>query len=560
MKRKNWLALLLTLVLALSALLAGCSANSNSSSQSKNNSSSGTQTAKADEQVLTLNLRADPPNLNPFTTTDVASFDVLNDVLEGLTRYDKNGQLKPGSGLAKSWDISSDGLTYTFHLKDGIKWSDGNPITAYDFEYSWKKVLDPKTASQYAYQFYYIQGAEEYNSGKGSADQVGIKALDDKTLQVKLKAPAPQFLGLTAFGTYLPQEKSFVEKVGVDKLGSSPDTLVYSGPFVLKQWNHDQNLVLEKNPDYWDKDSVKLQKVTLLIIKDANTQAQNYDNGTLDQMRVPSDLMDKYKNTKEFSIKPVATNWYIQFNDKKGVFKNVNIRKAFTLAIDRKAFTEQVLKDGSIPAESIVPPGVPGYNGEDFSKQDGSPFFKDNDVQAAKDYLKKGLEELGLKELPTITFTADDTSAAKKDAEALQQMWNQNLGVNVQIKNEAFKIRIDDMNKGNYDMVLAGWGADYNDPMTFLDMWETNNGNNTAFYSNPEYDKLIDDAKSTPDLKKRNDDMIQAEKIAMNDMAIGPLYFQAYALATKSYVKDLVVPTFGTEWELKWTYIEGKNQ
>ncbi|MCP2239100.1 peptide ABC transporter substrate-binding protein [Thermoanaerobacterium thermosaccharolyticum] len=559
MKRKNWLALLLTLVLALSALLAGCSANNNGT-QSKSNSDTSNQTAKADEQVINLNLRADPPNLNPFTSTDMASFDVLNDVLDGLVRYDKNGEIKPGSGLAKSWDISSDGLTYTFHLKDGIKWSDGNPITAQDFEYSWKKVLDPKTASQYAYQFFYIQGAEEYNSGNGTADQVGIKALDDKTLQVKLKSPAPQFLGLTAFGTYLPQEKSFVEKIGVDKLGSSPDTLVYSGPFVIKEWNHDQSVVLEKNPNYWDKDSVKLEKVNFLIIKDANTQAQNYDNGTLDQMRVPSDLMDKYKNTKEFSIKPVVGNWYIQFNDKKGIFTNVNIRKAFTLAINRKAFTEQVLKDGSIPAMSIVPPGVPGYNNEDFIKQDGAPFFKDNDVQAAKDYLNKGLKELGLTKLPTITFTADDTTGAKKASEALQQMWKQNLGADVQLKNEAFKIRIDDMNKGNFDMVLAGWSADYNDPMTFLDMWETDNGNNTAFYSNPEYDKLIDQAKVTVDLKQRNDYMIQAEKIAMDDMAIGPLYFQAYALVTKSYVKDLIVPTFGTEWELKWTYIEGKNK
>lgn len=559
MKRRNLLALLLTLVLALSALLAGCSANNNET-QSKSNSDTSKQTAKADEQVINLNLRADPPNLNPFTSTDMASFDVLNDVLDGLVRYDKNGEIKPGSGLAKSWDISSDGLTYTFHLKDGIKWSDGNPITAQDFEYSWKKVLDPKTASQYAYQFFYIQGAEEYNSGNGTADQVGIKALDDKTLQVKLKSPAPQFLGLTAFGTYLPQEKSFVEKIGVDKLGSSPDTLVYSGPFVIKEWNHDQSVVLEKNPNYWDKDSVKLEKVNFLIIKDANTQAQNYDNGTLDQMRVPSDLMEKYKNTKEFSVKPIAGNWYIQFNDKKGIFKNVNIRKAFTLAINRKAFTEQVLKDGSIPAMSIIPPGVPGYNNEDFIKQDGAPFFKDNDVQAAKDYLNKGLKELGLTKLPTITFTADDTTGAKKASEALQQMWKQNLGADVQLKNEAFKIRIDDMNKGNFDMVLAGWSADYNDPMTFLDMWETDNGNNTAFYSNPEYDKLIDQAKVTGDLKQRNDYMIQAEKIAMDDMAIGPLYFQAYALVTKSYVKDLIVPTFGTEWELKWTYIEGKNK
>ncbi|MGF7396060.1 peptide ABC transporter substrate-binding protein [Thermoanaerobacterium thermosaccharolyticum] len=533
----------LVLLMALSAVLAGCGGSASNSASNSGN----------DKQVLNLNLIQEPPTLDPQKATDVVSIDILTEILDGLTRYDKDGKIKPGSGLAKSWDISNDGLTYTFHLRDA-KWSDGNPITAEDFEYAWKRALDPNTASQYAYQLFYIKGAEEYNSGKGSADQVAVKALDDKTLQVTLKAPTPQFLGLTSFVTYLPLEKSIYEKYG-DKVGTDPDKLVYSGPFVISQWNHEQSITLKKNKDYWDSSSVKLQTVNFSMIKDNNTLVQNYDNNTLDSIFVPGDYIDKYKNSSEYSDKALATNWYVQFNTKSPVFKNADIRKAFTLAIDRKTFVEQVTKDGSIPAEAVVPPGVPGYNG-DFRKEAGETYFKDNDVAQAKELLKKGMSELGISKLPTITLLGDDTDNAKKYDQALQQMWKQNLGVNVQIQNVAFKVRIDMMNKGNYDMVFAGWSADYNDPLTFLDMWETNNGNNSAFYSNPEYDKLIDEAKVNGDLKSRNDQLIQAEKILMNDMPIGPVYFQARPFVVKPYVKDLYFPTFGSDWEFKWAYIQ----
>ncbi|MBP2071142.1 peptide ABC transporter substrate-binding protein [Thermoanaerobacterium butyriciformans] len=533
----------LVLLMALSAVLAGCGGSASNSASNRGN----------DKQVLNLNLTQEPPTLDPQKATDVVSIDILTEVLDGLTRYDKDGKIKPGSGLAKSWDISNDGLTYTFHLRDA-KWSDGNPITAEDFEYAWKRALDPNTASQYAYQLFYIKGAEEYNSGKGSADQVAVKALDDKTLQVTLKAPTPQFLGLTSFVTYLPLEKSVYEKYG-DKVGADPDKLVYSGPFIISQWNHEQSITLKKNKDYWDSSSVKLQTVNFSMIKDNNTLVQNYDNSTLDSIFVPGDYIDKYKNSSEYNDKALATNWYVQFNTKSPVFKNADIRKAFTLAIDRKAFVEHVTKDGSIPAEAVVPPGIPGYNG-DFRKEAGETYFKDNDVAQAKELLKKGMSELGISKLPTITLLGDDTDNAKKYDQALQQMWKQNLGVNVQIQNVAFKVRIDMMNKGNYDMVFAGWGADYNDPLTFLDMWETNNGNNTAFYSNPEYDKLIDEAKVNGDLKARNEQLIQAEKILMNDMPIGPVYFQARAFVVKPYVKDLYFPTFGSDWEFKWAYIQ----
>lgn len=546
LKHKKLVVLLLSVVLVLGALLAGCSSQSKTATTSQGQS----------EQVLNLNLGEEPPTLDPQKATDEVSITVLNAVLEGLVRYNKDGKIEKGSGLAKDWKISDDGLTYTFYLKDA-KWSDGNPITAYDFEYAWKRALDPKTGSQYAYQLYYIKGAEEYNSGKGSADQVGVKALDDKTLQVTLKAPAPQFLGLTSFVTYLPLEKSVYEKYG-DKVGSDPSTMVFSGPFIIKEWNHEQNIVLEKNPNYWDKDNVKLDKINFSMIKDNNSLVQNYDTGALDSIFIPGDYIDKYKDSPEFHTYALATVWYLQFNNKDKIFKNANIRKAFTLAVNRELFVKEVMKNGSIPAEAVVPPGIPGYNG-DFRSEAGPGYFKDNDVAQAKEYLQKGLQELGLSKLPTIKFLTGDSDTAKKYSVALQQMWNQALGVQVEIQNVAFKVRLDMMDRGDYQIVLAGWGADYNDPMTFLDMWETNNGNNTAFYSNPEYDKLIEQAKVNGDPKSRVEEMIQAEKILMEDMPIGPLWFQARAYVVKPYVKNLYFPAFGPDWEMKWTYIEGKK-
>jgi len=546
LKHKRLVVLLLSVVLVLGALLAGCSSQSKTATTSQGQS----------EQVLNLNLGEEPPTLDPQKATDEVSITVLNAVLEGLVRYNRDGKIEKGSGLAKDWKISDDGLTYTFYLKDA-KWSDGNPITAYDFEYAWKRALDPKTGSQYAYQLYYIKGAEEYNSGKGSADQVGVKALDDKTLQVTLKAPAPQFLGLTSFVTYLPLEKSVYEKYG-DKVGSDPSTMVFSGPFIIKEWNHEQNIVLEKNPNYWDKDNVKLDKINFSMIKDNNSLVQNYDTGALDSIFIPGDYIDKYKDSPEFHTYALATVWYLQFNNKDKIFKNANIRKAFTLAVNRELFVKEVMKNGSIPAEAVVPPGIPGYNG-DFRSEAGPGYFKDNDVAQAKEYLQKGLQELGLSKLPTIKFLTGDSDTAKKYSVALQQMWNQALGVQVEIQNVAFKVRLDMMDRGDYQIVLAGWGADYNDPMTFLDMWETNNGNNTAFYSNPEYDKLIEQAKVNGDPNSRVEEMIQAEKILMEDMPIGPLWFQARAYVVKPYVKNLYFPAFGPDWEMKWTYIEGKK-
>jgi len=541
---RKFLIYFLVLTFLAASILTGCGNNGSNSStaQSKSNST---------KQVLHLNLGDEPPMLDPAKSTDGVSFQILNAVLEGLVRLGDDQKPKEGSGLAKSWEVSNDGLTYIFHLKDNIKWSDGNPITAYDFEYSWKRALDPKTASQYAYIMYPIKNAEAYNSGKASADSVGVKALDDKTLKVELHEPTPYFLSLTSFITYLPLEKSFVEKEG-DKLASSPSDLVYSGPFVLKTWNHEQNIVLVKNDNYWDKNNVKLSEIDFDMVKDLNTVAQGYDSGQYDEINISGDFVPKYKD--QVKVHPNGFTYFLGFNTLNPVFKNANIRKAFTISIDRKSFTENVLKDGSIPAYAFVPNGITGLNG-DFRKEAGEALFKE-DVNEAKSLLKKGMEELNITKLPKITLLADDTDVAKKEAQAIQQFWKNNLGVDVTIQNVSYKIRLQMFSKQQYDVCLTRWGADYNDPMTFLDLWTTDAGNNNVKYSNPKYDELIKEAKATNDNAVRMEKMKEAEKILMDDMPVGPLFYSATAYVQRDYVKGWVRHSVGVDSDWKWTYIE----
>lgn len=525
-----------TLVISVLITSCGKSINKVSSSSTK--------------QVLRISLNNDPPMLDPQKATDMTSFEVLNAVFDGLVRIDKNGIVKKGSGLAKDWTISPDKLIYTFYLKDNIKWSDGNPITAQDFEYSWKRALDPNTASEYAYIMYPIKNAEEYNSGKASANDVGIKALNSKTLKVTLERPTPYFLQLTSFITYLPVEKSLVEKAG-DKLASTPDELVYSGPFKLKKWVHEQSLTLVKNNDYWDKSNVKLSEVDIDIIRDQNTLVQNYDSGRYDTINITSDLIDKYKGQVKYS--PSGSVDFVTFNNTNKIFKNENIRKAFCLAIDREQLTKNVLKDGSLPAYGIVPFGTPGENG-DYRKEVGN-LFKEN-TGTAKELLKKGMNELNITSLPEITLLASDTASGKKISQALQEYWKNNLGVNVNIQNMAFKVRLQKIKNKQYDLAFDDWFADYNDPMTFLDMWVTNGGNNDSGFSNSEYDNLIKEAQNTPDAKLRMNDMKKAEGILIDKMSIAPLYFPSISYVQKDYVQGYIRHPVGASDEWKWVSIE----
>lgn len=573
MKKSKWLIFMLVAVMVLSLALSGCgSSDSNepappadegsetpsdegSSDEGNVDENTPDEEKLAAEQVLRLNWGSNPPDLDPQTSTDQVSFWIINAVYEGLVRLQPDGSVVKGSGLAEDWEISEDGLKYTFKLRDA-KWSDGTPITAEDFEYAWKRAVDPNTASEYAYQFYCIKNGEKINKKEiTDLDQLGVKAIDEKTLEVELERPTPYFLSLTSFITYIPAQKAAVEKFG-EEFASAPDKMVYSGPFIIDEWVQERSLNLVKNPNYWDADNVTLEKIEGSMITENNTIVNLYDSGELDVIGVPSEFLEKYKDTDEFKSFADATTWYIQYNMEDEYFSNYNIRKAFSLAIDKQTFVDKVLANGSLVAEGLTPPLLPGKDGKEFAENRGKT-MPDFNVEEAKKALEQGLQELGITKEQLqehTTFLTGESTTALRYAQAIQQMWKQNLGIEVTIEPVTFAIRLDRYNKKDYTTTFAGWGGDYNDPMTFMDLFVTNGGNNDAYYSNPEYDEAIQIAvKGQGD--ERIDAMLKAEELLARDLPIYPIYHPARNVVQRSYVKGIARFPVGVDSEYKWVKI-----
>ena len=564
MKKNKVLAFLLAAVMATSIFMTGCGAKEEDTkpAATEENKDAAPEGEKlAAEQVLRINWGSNPPDLDPQTATDQVSFEIINGCYEGLVRLQADGKAYENTGLAESWTVSEDGLVYTFKLRDA-KWSDDTPITAQDFEFAWKRALNPDTAAQYAYMMYHIKGAEAYNTGQGSVDAVGIKVIDEKTLEVTLERPTPFFVGLTGFATYMPTQKAAIE-AHKDNYATDIKNMVFSGPFTITEWQQEQKLVLTKNDKYWDAANVKLQKIEGDMILDVNTPVNLYETGDLDAIGVPTEYLSKYRDSAEFGKMAQATTWYLQFNCKDEFFKNLKIRQAFSLSINRQAFVDNVLANGSTVADGLVPFDMPGLSsGGDFRSQSGK-FVKDvgTDGQAAVDEAKKLLDE-GLKEVGKtkeelakhVSFLTGESDVAKKYAQAFQQMWKENLGIEPAIEAVSFKIRLDKYTKHDFTLTMGGWGADYNDPMTFIDLWVTGGGNNHAAWSNAQYDALVKKGFETSG-DERMKAMIEAEKLVMADIPIAPVYFQARNFVQKPYVKGWVRFPVGVDNEWKWTYL-----
>ncbi|MFD1396212.1 peptide ABC transporter substrate-binding protein [Kroppenstedtia eburnea] len=505
------------------------------------------------KQVLNLTETQEPPGLDSSKTTDVVSFVVLNNVMEGLYRLDKNNE--PVEGMAKSVDVSKDKLSYTFKLRDA-KWSDGKPVKAQDFEYSWKRALDPKTKSEYAYMLYPIKGAEKFNTKKGKADDVGVKALDDKTLEVKLEQPVPYFLGLTAFSTFNPLRQDIVEKHG-EKYATEPDKMVYNGPFVLSKWNHNKDFQYKKNDKYWEKDVVKLDEINVSIVKDMNQKMNLYSTNKVDFSALGEDFTDKYQGKPDVFQHQEATTFYLQFNTKDKFFQNAKIRKAISMAIDRKTLTDKINKNGSVPAGALVPPVVQGPEGKAFRDLAGKEYVK-YDTKEAKKLLDEGMKEAGIKKIPKIELLGYDSSNAKKDQEFIKEQLNKTLGIDVDLRPLSFDQKLKLESAGDFQLSYAGWGADYNDPMTFLELWVTGGSFNRGKWSNKEYDKLIKKSQTNPDFDKRIQDLVKAEELLMDEAAIAPLFYRSQLYLKRPTVKDLYAHPFGADFSYKWAHIEGK--
>ncbi len=539
---------LLSAALVLGAALVGCSSNTASpTAQQNNGQSTSAQAPSSAPKVFRANLHSEPPTADPGIAEDATSGAVVRATFDGLTRLDKDA--KPMNSVAQDVKISDDRKTYTFTLRDS-KWSNGEPVTAKDFEFAWKRALDPKTASNYAYQLYYIKNGEKANKGEVPLDQVGVKALDDKTLQVELENPTPFFLELTAFYTYYPVNRKVVE--ANPKWATEAKTHVGNGPFKIESWEHKNKMVLVKNENYWDKDAVKLDRIEFAMIEDENTELSMWENGELDwagapMSSLPLDAVPALKESGKFKNYVTISTYMFKMNTEKPPFNNVKIRKAFAYAINRKEITDAVLQQGQIPATGYVPPTM-GLN------PDG--YFKDNDVDTAKKLLAEGMKELGITKLPPITFSYNNKGENAKIAEAVQDQWRKSLGVDVKLEAKEWKVYIEDLHQGNFQIGRMSWLGDFNDPINFLEVFkEKMGGNNDTRWENAKYKELLNQSAKETDPAKRKEILKQAEAILMDEMPMTPIYFRTESYVKNDKVKDVILDPLGNV-DFKWATIE----
>jgi len=497
--------------------------------------------APAAEKILRTNNASEPGSLDPALAQGTHESWVLDHTFEGLMKLDKDGKVVPG--MAKEYKISEDDLTYTFVLRDDIKWSNGDPVTAQDFEFSWKRALDPDLAADYAFQLYYIKGGEAYNTGAATADDVAIKALDDKTLEITLETPTGYFLELTAFYTYYPVNKKVVE--ANPDWAKNANTHVSNGPFTLTEWEHNASIKIRKNANYYDAANVKLDGVDFTIIDDVNTAWQGYEGGDYDFLvEIPQAVTAKLKaeNNTELVIGGMVGTYYYNLNSKVKPFNNVKIRKGLSMTLDRETIVDKIAQGGQIAAAGAVPFGMFDENGREY--RDGVGNLISYNVEEGKKLFAEGLAEEGMKpeDFKKIVLLYNTSEAHKKIAQAAQEMWRQNLGIEIQLENVDFQVKLDREKAGDYHISRAGWIGDYMDPMTFIDLWWSDSSFNDAKYNNKKYDELVFTAKGTADQKVRFDAMREAEKILMNDMPIIPVYFYTQPYAQKSYVTGVFKP------------------
>jgi len=504
-------------LISVSMIFAGCNGDAGKSEGSG-------------EQLFRFNLATEPETLDPALMTGSPEFTAAMQLFEGLVVNDPN-TLEPIPAVAKKWDISDDGLVYTFYLRDDAKWSNGDPVTANDFYYSWKRVLEPETVSEYVYQLFYVRNAKKYYERKiTDFNEVGLEVIDDYTFRVTLENPTAFWLDLVAFHTLLPVNRKAVEEHGVK--WTRPENIICNGPFMLTEWVPKAHITMVKNPNYYDSGAVKLDKIIAYTIEDNITSLQMLEAGESDWMNtIPITHIDKMKNKPEAHITPMMTTYYYRFNVKKKPLDDKRVRMALNLAVDKQTIVDYVTKAGQTPATTFVPPGIPGYNpppGPEYNPE------KARQLLAEAGYGPDG------KKFPELQIIYNTSEGHKKIAETIQQMWMDELGIRVQLHNVEWKVYLKNLQALDYDIARAAWIADYTDPNTFLDMWVTDGGNNQTGWSSAKYDGLIESAASELDPVKRMEIMKEAEDLLINDeMPIMPIYFYVNTNLVKTYVKGM---------------------
>lgn len=552
-KAKAFLAVAMAATLTVG--LTGCGGNADTSAPATADNA-GTQAASADNSgaapaetgaasASDLNIMLETPvqSLDPQQATDGTSFEVIANFTDGLMQMDKDGQAV--NALAESYDLSEDGLTYTFHIREDANWSNGTPVTAADFVFAWQRAVDPNVASEYSYMLSdigQIKNAAEIIAGEADKSELGVTAVDEKTLQVELNVPVSYFLSLMYFPTYYPVNEEFFTSCG-DTYATSPETVLSNGAFVLDSYEPAATAFhLTKNNDYYDAANIQLAGLNYQVIQDSQQALMSYQTGALDTTLVNGEQVDQVKDDPEFMAIGAGYLWYVAPNiDAVEELKNLNIRLALTHAINRDSITTDVLKDGSAPTYTAVPMDfAAGPDGSDYSAdQTKYADVCSYDADKALEYWNAGLAELGVSEI-TLDMVVDADDAPQKVAQVLKEQWETTLpGFTINLVVEPKKQRVEDLQNGNFELGLTRWGPDYADPMTYLGMWITNNSNNYGLWSNAEYDAIIAECTTgdlCTDAQGRWERLYDAEKIVMDEAVIFPLYTQCNAVMMSSKV------------------------
>lgn len=547
---------MLILMFVVGVVLTGCNFNAEedeagTETPGSSEDSQEDATEAGTEQVLNLSASSEIPTMDSVHAHDGVSFTALNNTREGLYRLglDHNAIL----AIANDHQASEDGLVHTFTLRDA-KWSNGDPVTAHDFVYSWQRIF--KDTGHYATMFETakILNATEILAGEKSAEELGVKALDDKTLEVTLSGPNPLLPQNLTFPSFLPQNQDFVEEQG-DQYALEASNLLYNGPFVLSEWKHDQSWQYKKNPDYWDAETVQLEEVNVFVVKEATTELNLWETGELDRISLSAASVDQYQDDENFSFVDDAEIRFLRFNHNLEALGNENIRRAIDMGWDKKAHADVILNNGSKPLYALIPKGFSASpDGKGFRDLNGP--FNQGTFEEAQGFLDDGLEEIG-QDSATISIMTSDDESMMKTAEYLKNQLETNLsGLTVEIKVVPFQQRLELEKAIDYGISISSWGPDYNDPMTYLGMWVTEGSANRMGYSNPEYDAVIEKINTEQDPAVRYEMMLKAEKMLFEDAAIGPAYQVTNAVLQRPSIHDLAYHPSGAEFTFKWTYIE----
>ena len=513
----------------------------------------GSSTAvDAADNTISIHLREEPPQLDTTLLTDAVSGVVIAHVMEGLLRYDQHQRLVPG--MAERWKITAGQAV--FNLRDAL-WSDDEPVTAHDFVFAWRTALDPANASQYAFILYPIKNAEAINQGELPVDALGARAQGDKTLVVDLERPIAFFDKLTAFSTYYPVRQDFYESRG-GRYGADADQLLYNGPFVMTSWVHGQSLDLRKNPRYWDKERIRLDRINVAyIVSDANAVLNLFKDGKIAMASLTAEnLAEAMEQRWHINRFMDGSVFFTEFNHRPDrLTRNHNLRQAMLLAQDPHELIYKVIKiPGYLPGESLFPVFLDGVRGK-FRAEYPAPEHR-MDVARARQHLEKARLELGLDEFPPLVMLTGDNPVSNIQSEYFQALFKKNLGLEIKIDRQIFKQRLDKMTKGQFDMVLAGWAPDYNDALTFGDLFASWNLNNRGRYANPEYDRLVRIAQGSLDQKVRMDAFDGMQRIIYDDAVVIVNYERGQAYVSDPRVKGIVRRAVGAAQDYTYAYID----